>query len=274
MMRCRPNGFRAALGTVSGAATLSVGFAVAAALATATTTTTLAATEYELPHKAFVDVRSLIPDLVVEMRYVTAQNFVGKPIPGYKGARCLLTRRAAKGLQCAADALRTRGYAIKVYDCYRPQRAVNAFVAWGRDLRDQKMKQAYYPQVDKRNLFRDSFISSRSGHSRGSTVDLSIVPLATRDQPFDAGDSVVRACDLKAGTRTDDGSVDMGTGFDCFSTRSHTRSPKVSAVQRRNRLVLRDAMSACGFRNLYSEWWHYTLRNEPYPKTYFDFPVQ
>ncbi|MBI1649601.1 M15 family metallopeptidase [Hyphomicrobium sulfonivorans] len=233
-----------------------------------------AVAEYKSPHKSFVDAQSLIPDLVVEMRYVTAQNFVGRPIPGYNGARCLLTHRAAKALQCAADVLRPRGYAIKVYDCYRPQRAVNAFVNWGRNLRDQKMKQAYYPEVDKRNLFRDSFISSRSGHSRGSTVDLSIVPLATHDVPFEAGDSVVRACDSNSGKRTDDGSVDMGTGFDCFSTLSHTRSQKVSDVQRQNRTILRDAMSACGFRNLYSEWWHYTLRNEPYPNTYFDFPVE
>lgn len=233
-----------------------------------------AAAEYKSPHKAFVDIQSLIPDVVVEMRYVTAQNFVGKPIPGYNGARCLLTHRAAKGLQCAADALRPQGYAIKVYDCYRPQRAVNAFVNWGRNLRDQKMKQAYYPEVDKRHLFRDSFISSRSGHSRGSTVDLSIVPLDKRAVPFDPGDSVVRACDSSTGKRTDDGSVDMGTGYDCFSTLSHTRSPRISERQRQNRSILRDAMSACGFRNLYSEWWHYTLRNEPYPNTYFDFPVE
>ena len=119
--------------------------------------------------------KTLIPDLVVEMRYATARNFIGRPIPGYNAPRCFLTLPAAKALQCAADGLRARGFAIKVYDCYRPQRAVNAFVAWGRDLRDQKMKSEFYPDVDKRSLFYENYIASRSGHSRGSTVDLTIV---------------------------------------------------------------------------------------------------
>jgi len=226
------------------------------------------------PPRSFVDVKTLIPDLVVEMRYATAQNFIGHPIPGYNGARCLLTRPAAKGLQCVAEAVRARGYAIKVYDCYRPQRAVNAFVTWGRNLRDQKMKSAYYPEVDKRNLFRDSYIASRSGHSRGSTVDLTLIPLEHRAAASDAGEKAVRACDSAEGPRTDDGSTDMGTGFDCFSTLSHTRSRKVSAAQQANRELLRGTMRACGFYNNPSEWWHYTLRAEPYPETYFDFPVE
>jgi len=226
------------------------------------------------PPKSFVDVKTLIPDLVVDMRYATPQNFIGRPIPGYNGARCLLTRPAAKGLQCVADAVRARGYAIKVYDCYRPQRAVNAFVTWGRNLRDQKMKSAYYPEVDKRNLFRDSYIASRSGHSRGSTVDLTLIPLERKDAALDPGHEPVRACDSTAGPRTDDGSTDMGTGFDCFSTLSHTRSRKVSAGQQANRELLRGTMRACGFYNNPSEWWHYTLRDEPYLETYFDFPVE
>ena len=227
------------------------------------------------PPKSFVDVKTQIPDLVVEMRYATAQNFIGRPIPGYNGARCLLTRPAAKGLQCVADAVRPRGYAIKVYDCYRPQRAVNAFVSWGRNLRDQKMKSAYYPQVDKRNLFRDSYIASRSGHSRGSTVDLTLIPLEHETAATGtAAGKDVRACDSAEGSRTDDGSTDMGTGFDCFSTLSHTRSRKVSAAQQANRELLRGTMRGCGFYNNPSEWWHYTLRAEPYPETYFDFPVE
>lgn len=226
------------------------------------------------PPKSFVDVKTQIPDLVVEMRYATAQNFIGRPIPGYNGARCLLTRAAARGLQCVADAVRPRGYAIKVYDCYRPQRAVNAFVSWGRNLRDQKMKSAYYPQVDKRNLFRDSYIASRSGHSRGSTVDLTLIPLEHKTAATDQGEKTVRACDSAEGSRTDDGSADMGTGFDCFSTLSHTSSRKVSAAQQANRELLRGTMRACGFYNNPSEWWHYTLRAEPYPETYFDFPVE
>ena len=226
------------------------------------------------PPRGFVDARSVIPDLVVEMRYTTAHNFVGREIPGYKAPRCLLTRPAAKALRCAADDLRTRGYVVKVYDCYRPQTAVNAFVTWGRNLRDQKMKSEFYPDVDKRNLFRDSYIASRSGHSRGSTVDLTIVPADRKDVVFDPSAAEVRACDSKAGTRTDDGSVDMGTGFDCFSTLSHTLTSKVTEPQRANRALLRNAMRGCGFYNNPSEWWHYTLRGEPYPERYFDFPVE
>jgi D-alanyl-D-alanine dipeptidase len=185
-----------------------------------------------------------------------------------------LTRPAAKALQCAADDLRGRGFVLKVYDCYRPQRAVNAFVAWGRNLRDQKMKSEFYPEIDKRNLFRDNYIASRSGHSRGSTLDLTIVPMEKKAAAFDPATVDVRACDSKAGTRTDDGSADMGTGFDCFSALSHTLTPKVSEKQREHRSLLRSAMRGCGFYNNPSEWWHYTLRGEPYPETYFDFPVE
>src|SRR4029079_6997452 len=124
--------------------------------------------------RGFVDAKTFIPDLIVEMRYTMAHNFVGKPIPGYKAPRCLLTRPAAQALQCAADSLRPRGYTLKVYDCYRPQTAVNAFVSWGRDLRDQKTKPEFYPEVDKRRLFVEGYIASRSGHSRGSTVDVTL----------------------------------------------------------------------------------------------------
>jgi len=226
------------------------------------------------PPRGFVEAKDLIPDLVVEMRYATARNFVGRPIPGYRAPRCFLTLPAAKALQCAADGLRARGFLIKVYDCYRPQRAVNAFVAWGRDLRDQKMKSQFYPEVDKRSLFYQNYIASRSAHSRGSTVDLTIVPVSRSPTAFDPAGGEIRACDSKAGPRTDDGSADMGTGFDCFSTLSHTASSKVNDAQRANRNLLRTFMRDCGFVNNRSEWWHYTLRGEPYPGTFFDFPVE
>ena len=226
------------------------------------------------PPRGFVDAKTLIPDLVVEMRYATARNFIGRPIPGYKAPRCFLTLPAAKALQCAADGLRAARLPLKVYDCYRPQRAVNAFVAWGRDLRDQKMKSAFYPEVDKRRLFYENYIASRSGHSRGSTVDLTIVPASRKLSAFDPAGGEIRACDSKAGARTDDGSADMGTGFDCFSTLSHTASPKVNEAQRANRKLLHTFMRGCGFFNNRSEWWHYTLRGEPYPETFFDFPVE
>jgi D-alanyl-D-alanine dipeptidase len=225
--------------------------------------------------RGFVDAKSVIPDLIVEMRYAGAQNFMGRPVPGYQAPRCILTRRAASALKCAADRLRDAGYAIKAYDCYRPQRAVNAFVRWGRDLRDQKMKSAYYPEVDKRRLFSDGYIAPRSGHSRGSTIDLSIVPLDQEGgQPASTPEGAIRACDSDEGRRTDDGSADMGTGFDCFSRRSHTASPAITGEPRRNREILRGAMRQCGFINYRNEWWHYTLAGEPYPDAYFDFPVE
>jgi D-alanyl-D-alanine dipeptidase len=226
------------------------------------------------PPRGFVDVKTVIPDLVVEMRYATPRNFIGRPIPGYNAPRCLLTRPAAKGLQCAADDLRPRGFRLKVYDCYRPQRAVSAFVRWGHDLRDQKMKSQFYPDVEKRNLFRENYIASRSGHSRGSTTDLTIVPIVAKETASDFAAAEVRACDSKAGARSDDGSADMGTGFDCFSNLSHTLTGRVTEQQRANRALLRNAMRGCGFYNNPSEWWHYTLRGEPYPETYFDFPVE
>lgn len=220
-----------------------------------------------------VDVKSVIPDLVVDMRYLTPRNFIGEPIEGYHAAKCLLTRRAAEALKRVADELRPKGYLLKVYDCYRPQRAVDQFVRWGRDLKDQKMKPEFYPKVDKRRLFYSGYIASRSGHSRASTVDLTIVPEHAPQPEIPAG-AKIRACDPIWSERLPDASVDMGTGFDCFSTRSHTRTKSIDADQRANRQILYQAMRKYGFRNNPSEWWHYTLRDEPYPRTYFDFPVE
>ena len=220
-----------------------------------------------------VDVKTVIPDLVVEMRYLTPRNFVGVPIDGYRAEKCLLTRRAAEALKRVADDLRPKGYVLKVYDCYRPQRAVNQFVRWGRDIKDQKMKPEFYPNVDKRRLFNSGYIARRSGHSRASTVDLTIIPANAPEPPVPA-DAQILACDPIWSQRLPDASVDMGTGFDCFSTRSHTRTKSVTPTQRTNRMLLYKAMRKNGFKNNPSEWWHYTLRNEPYPRTYFDFPVE
>lgn len=220
-----------------------------------------------------VDVKTVIPDLVVDMRYLTPRNFIGVPIDGYRAPKCLLTRRAAQALKRVADDLRPKGYVLKVYDCYRPQRAVNQFVRWGRDLRDKKMKSEFYPKVAKRRLFNSGYIARRSGHSRASTVDLSIAPIDAPEPPIPA-DAKIHACDPIWSQRLPDSSVDMGTGFDCFSTKSHTRSKTVTSDQRANRMLLYKAMRKYGFKNNPNEWWHYTLRNEPYPRTYFDFPVE
>ena len=252
---------------------MSIGALTRSAIAAGLVALTLASVHAGKRPADFVDVKTLIPDLIVEMRYATAHNFIGRPIPGYKGARCLLTREAGQALKTVADELRVRGFVLKVYDCYRPQTAVDAFVAWGRDLGDQKMKAEFYPDVDKRTLFRDGYIARRSAHSRGSTVDLTIVPLTAPLKPFDPAASEIRACDSPAGARTPDG-ADMGTGYDCFSPLSHTASSKVGETQRANRKLLHGFMSRYTFRNNRNEWWHYTLADEPYPHTFFDFPVE
>lgn len=220
-----------------------------------------------------VDVKTVIPDAVIDMRYLTPRNFIGVPIEGYRAPKCLLTRRAAQALKRVADELRPKGYVLKIYDCYRPQRAVNQFVRWGRDLKDQEMKSEFYPKVDKRRLFNSGYIARRSGHSRASTIDLSIAPADAPQPPVPEG-AKIRACDPIWSRRLPDSSVDMGTGFDCFSTRSHTRNKTITQDQRDNRMLLYQAMRKYGFKNNPNEWWHYTLRNEPYPRTYFDFPVE
>jgi zinc D-Ala-D-Ala dipeptidase len=221
--------------------------------------------------RGFVDAKTFIPDLIVEMRYTMAHNFVGKPIPGYKAPRCLLTRPAAQALQCAADGLRQRGYTLKVYDCYRPQTAVNAFVSWGRDLRDQKTKPEFYPEVDKRRLFVEGYIASRSGHSRGSTVDVTLVKLPAKPQP--RWDGTFRSCIAPYRRRFRDTSVNMGTSYDCMDPRAATFHPAIKGNRLRNRLLLKRTLERVGFAYYSKEWWHFTLRDEPYPEKYFNFPV-
>ena len=199
---------------------------------------------------AFVDVSSVVPGLVVETRYAGAHNFVGTPIDGYERPACLLTRQAAQGLATVQRDLATHGLGLKVFDCYRPVRAVMHFVRWARDVRDTAMKSEFYPTVDKRDLFRLGYIAAQSGHSRGSTVDLGLVTLA------------------------DGKELDMGTPFDTFSPRSWPGDTMVPAAARQNRALLAAAMRHGGFRPYDREWWHFTLRGEPFPDTYFDFPVK
>jgi D-alanyl-D-alanine dipeptidase len=199
---------------------------------------------------SFVDASTVVPNLVVDMRYLGSNNFVGRPIDGYKKPICYLTREAAAALAEVARDLEKQGLAIKAFDCYRPVRAVAHFVRWARDLRDVARKADYYPQVDKSHLFRDGYIAARSGHSRGSTMDISLV------------------------TRADGRELDMGTPFDFFSPRSAPGDKTVSAQAQANRKLLADAMRRRGFMPYNKEWWHFTLRREPYPNTYFDFPVR
>ncbi|MCD9877259.1 M15 family metallopeptidase [Streptomyces guryensis] len=247
--------------------------ALAALLAvTAASAPAQATTEPKAP-KDFVALRTVDPTIIQEMRYFTPHNFVGERIDGYRQPICLLTRQAAEALHKAQLRLLRKGYSLKVYDCYRPQRAVNHFVRWAEDLHDQAMKGEFYPNVDKTRLFEDGYIAEKSGHSRGSTMDLTIVKLPAKPtRPYHPGEPLV-SCYAPKGERFPDNSVDMGTGFDCFDTLAHTLDPRIQGEQRANRLLLMSTMEGLGFVNLAEEWWHYTYKPEPYPDTYFDFPV-
>jgi D-alanyl-D-alanine dipeptidase len=200
---------------------------------------------------AFVDAATLVDGLVVDMRYFGTDNFVGKRIDGYEAPRCLLTRPAAAALAAVQRDLEQRGLGLKVLDCYRPARAVAHFVRWARDITDVARKAEHYPDIDKRNLFRLGYIAERSGHSRGSTVDLTLVRRAGNE-----------------------GDPDMGTPFDFFSPKSWPRDLSVGETARRNRALLAAAMARGGFRAYAKEWWHFTLQNEPFAAHYFDFPVR
>ncbi|GAU67428.1 putative D-alanyl-D-alanine dipeptidase [Streptomyces sp. NBRC 110611] len=222
----------------------------------------------------FVALRAVDPTIIQEMRYVTPHNFTGGPVDGYLGPRCLLTRNAARALHRAQRSFLKRGYSLKVYDCYRPQRAVDHFVRWAEDLGDQRMKAEFYPRQDKAKLFEDGYIAAKSGHSRGSTVDLTLVRLpAAPTRPYVPGEPLT-PCYGPEGERFPDNSLDMGTGFDCFDTLAHTLDPRIRGRQLRNRLLLKSGLERAGFVNLPEEWWHFTFTPETFPDTYFDFPVR
>ncbi len=198
----------------------------------------------------FVNIVDVIPDVIVEARYAGYFNFVGQPIDGYEAPACLLTRPAAEALARVQAALKPYGFGLKVFDCYRPERAVAAFVRWAEDVDDIRMKPEFYPELDKGALFDKGYIAAKSGHSRGSTVDLTVVT-------------------LPAGVE-----VYMGTGYDFFSERSWPDDPQQPSEARGNRLMLTSLMQLHGFKPYPYEWCHFTLADEPYPDTYFDFPVR
>lgn len=203
----------------------------------------------QLP-KGFTYAKELIPGLKSELRYYNGNNFIGKPIDGYLSDKIILTTEAARALAKVQAELETFGLSLKVFDAYRPQRAVNHFIRWARVLNDTVNKSRFYPDVKKRHLFREGYIATRSGHSRGSTLDLTIVDLKTGEE------------------------LDMGSPYDFFGMESWVNYGKISASQRANRMLLQAVMLKHGFRNYPKEWWHFTLRNEPYPETYFDFEVE
>jgi D-alanyl-D-alanine dipeptidase len=221
----------------------------------------------------FVSLKAEVPSIKVEMRYLTYHNFIGRPIRGYRDPLCIVTRETAEALFEAQTRVRRQGYTLKVYDCYRPQRSVDAFVKWGKDLSDQRMKAEFYPRVRKSRVFKEGYIATQSGHSRGSTMDLTLVKRpAGKQERYHRGDRL-RDCGGPRRKRFRDNTIDMGTGYDCFDPLAHPYNARIKGKQRANRLKLRRAMLAEGFKGLDTEWWHFTLKAEPYPDTFFDFPV-
>ncbi|NCO62276.1 MAG: M15 family metallopeptidase [Flavobacteriales bacterium] len=203
----------------------------------------------QLP-EGFVYVEDVIPDLNVELRYYTNHNFVGKPIEGYQSHKLILTKETANALKKVQEVLLLQNLCLKVYDGYRPQRAVNHFIDWARHLNDTINKKTYYPNVDKSSLFKEEYIATRSGHSKGSTLDLTIID-ANTGKP-----------------------LDMGTPYDFFGEESWVNFQGITKEQKNNRQLLQNVMLRHGFRNYPKEWWHFTLRQEPFPDTYFDFVIE
>jgi len=222
----------------------------------------------------FTDIQKVIPNVVLDIRYYGPHNFVGERINGYMAPKCFLSKEAAEALVGVQKELAPYSLTLKVYDCYRPQRAVNHFVRWATEIENIKTKKEFYPTIDKRNLFKDGYIDSKSGHSRGSTLDLTIIPLPAPVQPQYSSGQKLHECYLPAAKRFHDNSIDMGTGFDCFDELSHTANANIGRQQKINRLLLKSLMEKHGFRNYDKEWWHFTLNNEPYPDTYFDFVIE
>lgn len=203
----------------------------------------------QLP-KGFVYVEDVIPTIKVELRYFSNNNFLGRPVDSYKKEVAILTVQAAEALKLVQEELKQYNLSIMIYDSYRPQTAVNHFVRWARDLKDTINKSAFYPKVKKQHLFQEGYISSQSGHSRGSTMDITLVDINTCEP------------------------LDMGSPYDFFGPESWIANNDLTAQQRANRMLLQTIMLKHGFRFYTKEWWHFTLRGEPFPDTYFDFPVE
>lgn len=200
--------------------------------------------------EGFVHITDVIPDVILDIRYAGKNNFIGEPVRGYIRPTAILSVPAAEALAGVQKELEAEGYGIKVFDAYRPQKAVDHFVEWAQKKDDTLQKRNFYPEIPKKELFSRGYISSRSGHSRGSTVDLSLV-------------------DLQSGKQ-----VDMGGDYDFFGERSHHDTGNITAEQKKNRELLKSKMQKFGFVPYQQEWWHYTFQPEPYPDTFFDFEVK
>ena len=197
----------------------------------------------------FVLLADHVPQIVQEIRYYSTYNFIGDRIDGYEEPCALLTIEAARALKAVSNEMVVQGYRLKVFDAYRPACAVKHFVLWGIEDQDLRMKPYFYPELEKQELFAKGYIAKQSSHSRGSTVDLTLLDMRTGKE------------------------LDMGSPFDLFSEVSHPDYRGITEEQYANRMLLQHAMRRCGFRPFDCEWWHFTLENEPYPDTYFEFPV-
>ena len=210
-------------------------------------------TEYKndvtMDPSGFVLLSDLVPNIIQEIRYFSTYNFIGERIDGYEEPCAILTVEAARALKAVSNELFVQGYRIKVFDAYRPACAVKQFVLWGIEDQDIRMKPYFYPDLQKQDLFAEGYIAKLSSHSRGSTVDLTLL-------------------DMKTGKE-----VDMGSPFDLFSEKSHPGYKGITDEQYENRMLLQHVMVRNGFVPIDCEWWHFTLKNEPYPDTYFEFPV-
>lgn len=198
---------------------------------------------------AFVLLADYVPGIIQEIRYYSTYNFVGERIDGYEEPCALLTKEAARALKAAAGEMNVHGYRLKVFDAYRPARAVRHFVLWGIEDTDVRMKPYFYPELEKQELFVKGYIASQSSHSRGSTVDLTLLDMQTGKE------------------------LDMGSPFDMFGEVSHPDYRGITDEQYENRMLLQSVMKRNGFLPIECEWWHFTLGNEPFPDTYFEFPV-
>jgi D-alanyl-D-alanine dipeptidase len=219
----------------------------------------------------FIRLREIAPGIRQDIRYASAFNFTGAAVAGYGRADCVLTQAAGQALIRVEARLGTSGYALKLFDCYRPARAVRAFLAWTQDGKASDLGRIFHPDIAKDMLVARGFIASVSSHSRGSTVDVGLVSRFEPALPTPTGGS---RCDGPLQQRPQETSLDLGTSFDCFSAKSAGRDPSVGPDALRHRRILRDAMKAEGFRGYGREWWHFTLANEPFPKTIFDFAIE
>lgn len=232
--------------------------------------TQLQAEGMEIPLVSLSDVDKSI---IVEMRYFSDFNFTSQRVLGYEANKCLLVKDAAQALIEVQQELHNQGLSLKVYDCYRPQMSVDYFMSWAADANESSMKQTFYPDEKKSDLVGKVYIAERSGHSRGDSIDLTLVRLPVASQPvFDKINQ--QKCTAPAAQRFADNSVDMGTGYDCFDTRSHTLNSDIQGEAHANRLLLQKVMERHGFGNYKKEWWHYTYLKPYGQKQFYNFPIK